>query len=393
MRYIFGALILGLALFPRYSPEPDVKTGAIQYYLSDTDPDYRYLEGLQRSRGQCKKIMSKETEIAVLRGGIARDCATTQGDWMCAKAFKALDWYEKTTPTTRCEPTFNEFFEQFYGAELGFVLSERGVTERPKIGSLKFGDLNDHALRFNDRVQYIITTNPDLNTLIPEVIRCVINLLVIEKKEDGFSIIFNPKIAEQRLRDHPEEQKYLLGLLDNFVKNEEVPIPFEFGALMNYYYSPLHKRVLAAISDESAHFLIAHEYAHALLHHDTKDAYVQSTEGQKVEVLQRPFAQEFEADEKGFELWLEVLKEADLDDKLSGVIVSSPDVFLTICEMLQVRQDILRVPSVSRFPDPSIRRARIRALMLKYKLRDEGKTDFGMLFHSAARMALSGDVQ
>jgi hypothetical protein len=383
---VCASILIVASIFYKSAPEGEFQQSQGPQYLSDIDADYKELEDLQKQMGQCKRA-SREEDIALFRQGIAMECARPEGDWMCKEAYKSIDWYEKQTPSTRCESTFSAYTRSFYAEEMNWILAEKGITERPKLGSLRYGDINDHTVRFRNREQFLITTNPDIEQFITETLVYVVNLIDISKDGEGIQTSFSPAIAAVRLDANPEVEANYKHILDGFLKTAVLPEPENLTATLTYL-TPLHNRLVSDVADESSHFLIAHEYAHALLHHEMPDPSKYSSGTLATEIANRSYAQEIDADKRGFELWFDVLKSADRDEPFDQIVIAAPDVFLSIAELLESRQSHLRIPPVSRFPPAIERRARIRILMLQYHLRDEGKTDFGLLFHEAAMFAV-----
>lgn len=388
-------LVLAAASCKESSRPPTTPPPSSEKFLSDTDPLYGRLEELQRETGACEDPLPLAQSTEIIRQWLDEECKKPQQQWQCKESYRGLDTLSRLKPTTRCESGLGFSGPALYSLKLDSVLATN--VARPRIGTVRTGDINAYAVRFDSPQDYLVVFNPDLGQLHREILRYVLNLVDISGEVGGeLTVSFSARKARERMAADPEQAQYFAQLLAAAVRAQKLPFapdlervtPDRFETL---HRSVLHERLAAAMADQAEGFVVAHEFAHAGLDHgaDSGEALNISGVAHPVEVATRPVDEELAADQAGLTLWLAVMsKDDDIDRPLLAWLMSAPDTFFTCARLLELERQISGLAPVPGYPSADLRRHRIREVLgAQGLLATKSGPDFGEVFHLAALVA------
>jgi hypothetical protein len=363
-------------------------------FLSDVDEMYRRLEERQRQNGECRSHVSLLAATKLFKRELDHECQIPEQQWLCKESYIAIDTLSKRTPTTRCESGLAFMGPALYAMKLDLVLAPQ--VPRPRLGTLRTGDINAMAQRFGNPRDYLVLFNPDLTNVHGNILRFVLNLMDITEAADGtVSFGFSSKVMRERIAADPGQAAYFRQLIAAAVRAQELPIapdmqkvvPDTFATL---FRSPLHQRLLSSLTDEGEHFVVAHEYAHAALDHgaQTTEDHLLPGSTQSVELVTRSTELEYLADATGLTLWLRVLgADAHADQKFLAMLPAAPEMFLTSARLMELEREVSGLHRIPGKPPADTRREKIRAILSRTGLIVDSSHDYGATYHLAALVA------
>ncbi|MFZ4289370.1 hypothetical protein [Variovorax sp. HJSM1_2] len=349
-------------------------------FRSEYDPLYARLERLQKEQGQCEKpVWTKEQHLERYRKLIAYECAQRERNWQCENTEKGIRTVAARLPTTSCESPAVQTGYGFFADTLAQALRQEvpGI-ELPAVGTLRTGDLNAVAWRHRQDGRYVILIDPALDHFQGELGRYLMSFYEIKidhsPGQATLALSYSSQDIGRRLRE-PDRLSYFRDLIHNAAVGQKLPMPLALetqrkGFIQQFFRSDMHERVYDAMSAEGMNFIVAHEYAHALLRHTQSAQLVErplsgGTE-QNITTDLHNQAQEFDADALATRLLRQ--GRSGLDEELIVLLDLTPEFLMIALELLELERARLGMASPQTHPSAAHRRAALAAIRKKYGL-------------------------
>jgi hypothetical protein len=238
------------------------------------------------------------------------------------------------------------------------------VPSEPVIGTLPITILNAKALQPEGGIRPVIVLNDGVFLLPYDILRAAILSLQFSQASNGLTMTpSNPGEIASHLAEHPElvhsfEWAVLryLHLESGSPTDGSLEVKTDLGFVKNTLF-------LEGLTEAMETFILSHEYAHLILHHDLGSGAglaLAPAGGPSIKVRERSYSwrQEFEADAYGFLILDEVLKTAGnksagsyLKDPLYPFYLSAPRLLFTM--MARVENAKSFVDSGAASPGPT----------------------------------------
>lgn len=363
-----------------------------QRYLSDSDPLYAKLEEYQKQNGDCEPI-SRKLVADASDAYLDSVCNRPGQQYLCAETRAFTQHIRKAPLTTRCESGLSFVGLGFFASRLEEQLARLPARQRPRFGTLRTGSANALALRIAD-AGYVVVFNPDLQRLNLEVLRFVLNLLDVTEIAGGWEVGFNSAKAASRIGERPDVAAYFSKIVANIASGQKPPIPPDMQVgiqrLPEMFRSASHQRLAENFATAGDGFVIAHEYAHALLGHGAEGQTSFALPGRsdvRVDIARRSITSEFEADQVGLQLFLRTLALNSRDKLTRTLWVSGPDMFLTVVQLVELERMRAGFAGNDTHPPAKQRRERIRKWLETQGSPLGRPRDVGEIFNKAAIFA------
>jgi tetratricopeptide (TPR) repeat protein len=239
-------------------------------FLSDTDSVYMYLETLQElayanhpNVHRWSDSPEDRARLCKVTAEVLSDNSTGSGDKIsCADLIAQMN----ASLPTRYEDPNSSYLLKMAAKEVTDELATSKIAfQSPRLGTLPLGTLNARSLRPLGGTEPLVVVNQSLFPFVHEFSKIALATIPIEAKDGQVAIELDGKFFESDVRRNNDFLVRFSKALedfanDRFVRGQAPPRPLD---------APLIIVLDSGIED----FVIAHEFAHLILHHQTDDRY------------------------------------------------------------------------------------------------------------------------
>jgi hypothetical protein len=285
-----------------------------------TDPTMDYLITLQRVMAKHPLNTDEQQK---------RLCAELQHTLSEMKALNTLKRFGGEEASFNCDKMLADTFSSPYESA-DFVWLRKNIEPRvrialdalgkklpaePIIGTIPATLLNAKAIRVPGGRRPLIVLNDEVFRLPYEITRASVQALGFDKASNGLTMTsVDPKEIAARINGQPELQKSFEWAMLRYLHLVSGPPNDGYPSVESDLEFVRNILILEGLTEAMETFILSHEFAHLILHHevDANSALGLSPSGvelAKMNEASYSWRQEFEADAYGFLIFEEVLKQ------------------------------------------------------------------------------------